>query len=463
MYRYQRPASSWPRLILIGAVVLALLLAAFIFNLPRVVGNTPQGTNISARTSVTLTFTTDMNQSSVEQQLRFEPVVVGAFSWQGRTLSFTPAAEWPPGPVKITLNAGAADRNGLPMLFASEWEFTVGESSIAFLLNTNDIANLWSQPVRSDGEPTQITDERFGVDRFAVSPDGTRFVYAALRTEGGADLKLLTRDGGAATELLACPSDRCTAPVFSADSRRLAFERHPLLNLEQSTLEVLDLQTGERTVIDSDPTHLSQSPTFARDGRLAFLNLYEQVIVIYDFTTGETHHLLNNSGEMGAWSPDGQFLVFPQITSEPPPTPAPGTQAPALQLDTFFSHLQRVVVGTGVSENISGAGAVEDAAPVYSPFGEWIVFGRKNIEQEQWTPGKQLWLMRSDGSEARALSNDPLFNHSHFVWNPDGTSIVYVRFDVTDPASITEIWSISANGANAQKLVTGGYLPQWLP
>jgi Tol biopolymer transport system component len=463
MYRYQRPASPWPRLLLIGSAVLALLLAAFIFSLPRVVGFTPQGSNISARAPVTLTFSSEMNESSVEQQLHFEPVIVGAFSWQGRTLTFAPAAEWPAGPVKITLSAGAADRNGLPILFETSWGFTIGAPSIAFLMKTGDIANVWSQSITGEGDPTQITDERFGIDRFAVSPDGTRFAYAALRTDGGADLKTLTRDGGAAAELLACPSDRCTAPAFSKDGSRLAFERHPLTTLEQSTIEVIDLQTGQRTVIDSDPAHLSQTPTFARDGRLAYLNLYEQVIVIYDFATGNSQRLPNNSGEMGAWSPDGQFLVFPQITSEPPPTPEPGTEIPALQLDTFFSHLMRVIVNTGASENISGASAVEDAAPVYSPFGEWIVFGRKDIQQDKWTPGKQLWLMRADGSEPRPLTNDPLFNHSHFVWNPDGTSIVYVRFDVTDPASITEIWSVSANGANAQKLVTGGYLPQWLP
>jgi hypothetical protein len=41
--------------------------------------------------------------------------------------------------------------------------------------------------------------------------------------------------------------------------------------------------------------------------------------------------------------------------------------------------------------------------------------------------------------------------------------IVYVRFDVTDPASTTEIWMIGTDGAAAQQLVSGGYLPEWLP
>ena len=122
-----------------------------------------------------------------------------------------------------------------------------------------------------------------------------------------------------------------------------------------------------------------------------------------------------------------------------------------------------MAAGSGPSRNLSGAGAVEDAAAVYSPAGEWIVFGRKQIEQDKWTPGRQMWLMRADGSGPRALTSDPLFNHSSFIWGPDGSRLVYVRFDVTDAASTTEIWMMSADGSSARKLVTGGFLPAWLP
>ncbi|HLF01245.1 MAG TPA: hypothetical protein VI547_04675, partial [Anaerolineales bacterium] len=260
-----------------------------------------------------------------------------------------------------------------------------------------------------------------------------------------------------------CSSHRCTAPAFSPDGRRLAFERHPLDRLEASSIEVINLGDGSRATLDGDAWHIARFPTFAHDGRLAYLNIFEQVIVVHDFNTGESQRIPNTSGEMGAWSPDGQYLMFPEITSEPPPTPGPGTPAPALQIDTFFSHLRRVSVSSGVSEDLSGNFTVEDAGPTYSPSGEWIAFGRKNLDQEQWTPGRQLWLMRADGGEARALTNDSLYNHSNFLWSPDGTVIVYVRFDVTDPASTTELWSISAAGAEAQLLAMGGYLPEWLP
>lgn len=463
MYPYRQRGFPWLRAILIGLVVVAVLLAALFFSLPRVVTLTPQGENISARAPITLTFSADMEPTSVEGRLHISPVVVGAFTWEGRTLSFTPNTDWPAGPVQVTLDAGATARSGLGVLFTTQWRFTVGAPSVAYLQQGGESANLWSVSVNGQGDPQQISHERFGIDRFAISPDGLQFVVAALREDGGADLKRLSRAGGDATLLLACPNDRCTAPTFSRDGTKIAFERHPLKHLEQSTVEVLDVASGQISVFDTDPSHLAQAPAFARDGRLAYLDLFQQLIIVHDFVNNSTQQIPDASGEMGAWSPDGQYLVFPDITSEPLPTPGEGTPAPALQVDTAFSHLKRVAVGTGQNENLSGTGPVEDAGAVYSPGGEFIVFGRKEIVQDKWTPGRQLWLMRADGASPHALTNDPLFNNSNFVWSPDGRIIVYVRFDVTDAASTTEIWSMSADGTSPLKLATGGYLPVWLP
>jgi Tol biopolymer transport system component len=106
---------------------------------------------------------------------------------------------------------------------------------------------------------------------------------------------------------------------------------------------------------------------------------------------------------------------------------------------------------------------VEDAAPVYAPSGEWIAFARKNLRAGVWTPGRQLWLMRADGSEAHALTADPLYHHGTFVWRPDGRALVFMRSDATDPSQATEIWTINVDGTGARRLVLGGYVPAWMP
>jgi TolB protein len=461
MYRYRRAPVNFVRWVLIAALLAALLLAGVVFSLPRVAGTAPQGVNLSARSPITIAFSAPMDPASVERRVRIQPAVAGAFSWSGDRLSFTPETEWPIGAVRVSLEPGATASNGLPMLFGAAWEFSIGVPGVAYLMRLGDTPNLWV--ISMTGlDPVQITDERLGVDRFAVSPDGTQFVYAALRADGGVDLKRIDRDGTGLAGLVDCGGDRCTAPTFSRDGRRIAFERHPRDQPEYSTVEVLDLTDGTRLSLEDDPSHMAGFPRFARDGRLAYLDLFEQAIVIHDFLGLESVRISGTSGGMGDWSPDGQYLVFPYIVAEPPSTLGPGTPAPVLQLDTFFSHLRRTSVGSGAVEDLSGPGAVEDASPVFSPTGEWIAFARKALEQDKWTPGRQLWVMRADGSDARALTNDPLYNHSGFVWSSDGQLIVFVRFDVTDPASIAEIWMVGANGTAAQKLVSG-YLPEWLP
>ncbi len=106
---------------------------------------------------------------------------------------------------------------------------------------------------------------------------------------------------------------------------------------------------------------------------------------------------------------------------------------------------------------------MEDASPAYSPDGQWIAFARKHLDRERWTPGRQLWLMRPDGREARQLTNAPDYNHSALAWSPDSTSLAYMRFNQVEFTQPAEIWWIDINEAQPRMLVEGGYLPQWIP
>jgi Tol biopolymer transport system component len=99
---------------------------------------------------------------------------------------------------------------------------------------------------------------------------------------------------------------------------------------------------------------------------------------------------------------------------------------------------------------------------MYSPSGAWLAFGRKTLVEGQWTPGRQLWLMRPDGSEAYALTDDPLYNHSAFRWSPDSRTLAYMRLNVVDPAVPVEIWTVDVSDSQPSRLVEG-YLPEWLP
>lgn len=473
MYRHRRPSAA-PQLILLAlaGILVGLAIAAF-FGLPRVLAVSPQGGSASSRAPVTLSFNHPMDHASVESRLSIQPQAAGAVSWSGNELRFTPDGTWPPGTVAVSLASGGKTSRGLPMLFGRSWSFTTGTARVAYLLKTDDIANVWAVPAEG-GAATQLTSEAAGVDDFAISPDGTQIVYAALRSDGGADLRRTSRDGGPATTVLACPTDLCSAPQFSADGAQLAFERSPMQPDGQTgdpKVQVLDLASGQLTIPAQDPTHTTRTPRFAADGRLAYLDSTLQAIAVFDFVSRTATYIPNTSGEMGTWSPDGNFIVYPEIVFPPEPTPAP-TVAGAIpktptaepeNSDRFYSNLLRITVSTNKADDLSGSNLVEDASPVYSPDGQWLAFARKQLVQNQWTPGRQLWLMRADGQDARALASDPFDNHSAFVWSPDSARLVYMRFNVAAPNELPTVWIINTSGAGETELAPGGYLPEWIP
>ena len=71
--------------------------------------------------------------------------------------------------------------------------------------------------------------------------------------------------------------------------------------------------------------------------------------------------------------------------------------------------------------------------------------------------------MRSSGTEAHALTNDPLYHHSAFSWSPDGRWLAFMRVMAAEAVQPPEIWIIGADGSGARKLAGWGYLPAWSP
>jgi Tol biopolymer transport system component len=417
-----------------------------------------------------------MDHASVEAALQLSPPRVGTFDWQGQTLTFIPSEAWPmSSTVTISLNGGHSDK-GLPLVGNASWSFTVAERRLAYLVAAT-VPNLWISNVSGDIEPRQLTTETVGVYDYAISTDGTQIAYGARRADGGSDLRLVAVDGSGFTNLVNCPGEACFSPVFSFDGRRLAYERHALIaGLDgkptpgASTVYVRDLTTGaEQQVSEAD----TRFPRWGPDGRLAFLDSTRQAIVVQDLASGAVTYVPDASGAMGTWSPDGSFLVFPEIVVAPEPTPVPTQlqgEDDSNSANPFYSYLLRVAIATNDTQNLSGAGVLDDASPVYSPGGDWLAFGRTLQVNNQWTPGRQLWLMRPDGSGAHPLTNDPLYNQSAFVWSPDGALIAYMRFNTSNPGAPAETWLIDvdptgaagAGPAGPRKLVQG-YLPEWLP
>lgn len=464
-------SSLW---VLLGVGLLVGLGLAAFFSLPRLTDVSParDAALVSAGAPIRLTFNRPMDTASVQQALILAPDVVGATTWEGNTLVFRPAQAWPLSSTVTVQLVGGRSQAGLPLLGQQTWSFAVGPLRLAYL--TGDPPNLYLTPVEGDPLPVVLTAEVYGVYDYAISPDGTQFAYAARRADGGADLRLVYADGTGLADLVLCPAEACVSPAFSPDGLRLAYQRHVLVagltgapGLGAAHIYVRTLATGaDELMSDSE----ARFPRWGPDGRLGYLDTGREAVVIHDLATGALTFVPNASGEMGTWSPDGVYLVYPELAF--PDLPGDSTDPNAEEVTGgFYTYLTRVTVATNERLNLSGDQAlVDDASPAYAPSGGWIAFGRKLQMLDQWTPGRQLWLMRPDGTGAYALTAKPLYNHSAFTWSPDGRRLAYMRFNTADQTAPAEIWlvSIAAAGAagaeaSAPHRLVQGYLPEWLP
>ena len=105
----------------------------------------------------------------------------------------------------------------------------------------------------------------------------------------------------------------------------------------------------------------------------------------------------------------------------------------------------------------------ESDDPAWSPDGEQIVFGsnRGGISE--------IYVMRSDGSELRQLTQAPnSLSAGMPAWSPDGKSILFASARGPSSANwydVVDIYVIDADGSNLQRLTHTGDngSPFWSP
>ncbi len=475
--RARRPRIALPLLTLIGLIG-GLLLAAWLAA-PRVVERSPApgAEGVASKAVISLGFNQPMNRSAVESRLTITPAVPGRVVWDGNRLSFEPDEIWPAGQmVQVRLRAGAASARGLPLLSTTAWTFRAGWPRIVYLWPSTSPADMYAR-VPQQADPTRLTHTAFGVQDFSVGKHGGLIAYAALRQDGGADLRLLAPMTGDDRLAYTCPPGRaCVAPSLSADGRWLAFETAVMrpgssgrLQPGETQVWLLDLNTVDSARPVAPADHVTAQPAWSPSGWLEYYDASLNALTLVDPNAGVQAAPLmqvpSGLGDIGTWSPDGAYLAFAELAF-PVETALPtATRSSAESPPIFYSHIQRLAVARGTLDDLTGngAGLVEDASPAYSPDGAWLAFGRKYLEPARWTLGRQLWLMRADGSEARPLTNEPSFNYSAFAWSPDSKTLAFMRFDEGDFNKPSEIWWMDIERGQAQQLVVGGYSPVWMP
>ena len=216
-----------------------------------------------------------------------------------------------------------------------------------------------------------------------------------------------------------------------------------------SNLEVIDVRSGDRTVLHTAPGSF-QAPNWTRDGRALIYNesgkLYRfdlatktPVLIDTGFATSNNNdHVLSFDGSMLAishhadedqrrsvvytvpvtggtpkritanspsylhgWSPDAKWLVYTGGRND--------------EYDIF-----RIPVNGGEEINLTKSPGLDDG-PEYTPDGQWIYFNSTR------TGRMQIYRMRPDGSQQERLTSDEFNNWFPHV-SPDGRTMVVISY-----------------------------------
>ncbi len=219
--------------------------------------------------------------------------------------------------------------------------------------------------------------------------------------------------------------------------------------VRETTLETLDIMTGERTVVYRDRT-LFEAPNWSPDGKLFYLNrgghLWTLPVGGGELTRLNTGAVDKNNNDHGL-SADGQWLaissgagengskiyVLPATGGEPRQITPEGPSywhgwSPDGKTLTYCAKrgdnfdVYTIPAAGGAETRLTDAAGLDDG-PEYSPDGGTIWF-----HSERHGPAK-LWRMKPDGSGQVQMT----FDEEYADWfphpSPDGKWVAFVCFD----------------------------------
>ncbi len=327
------------------------------------------------------------------------------------------------------------------------------------------IQNVWMTAIDQPEEQQQVTFSESGVYDFDFSPDGRWLAFAERTPQAAVTLRLLDIPSRRLIDLVDCVALKayCTAPVFSPDGSKLAYQRAESDNgrygLSRIWLVDMTSPTYETIPLIADTQVVGHTAVWAQDGNtVAFYSAdaLQPGILIFDFVprqddAAQLRFIPSSHGTMGTLAPNGQAVVFPEIVR---------------RSERLFSHLRIAdLLDKEFAAFTDPQGPTDDVAAQWSPDGETIAFARRYTD-ERWTKGHQLYIrpLSAASEDLRPIAYDEDYNTSYFRWNPTGSRLVMQRFPLgsQDGNASPEIWVHDFETGATTRIIADAYLPQWV-
>lgn len=416
----------------------------------------PGSSGVSTRATIQITLSEPIVDVP-ETAVTLDPPITGTISIQDTSLTFQPNLPLEANRrYQITIAPEIVSEQNHQLAKPLSWQFQTGQPRIVYISwDDEDADQLYIADF--DGETittSQLTHTEADVLDYAIKPDGSQIAYTILHQDGAADLWLINSDGSQNRELLACPAAACSQAQWLPNGQRLIYGRRniptPGAPPGNSRLWWLDVSSGETVPVFQDSQMLGLYPRISNDGQwLSFFSPIDQGIQLFNLDDGSGILIPNQMGSPAPWRPQGDSLLITNIDTS--------SSNWSVELTRVDLVSQTTMV---LSQPMPDADGVDDNSPAWSADGEWIAFGRKLPR----TPmGRQIWVMRADGSDPFAITNDPKIHYGDISWAPDGRFLLYQQYNLEELYAKPGIWLIEIATGTRTEIASPGILPTWLP
>jgi Tol biopolymer transport system component len=420
----------------------------------------------SSQDIIRIEFNVPIDKSTAQEHFSIAPTVEGRLEWIGdRQLQYIPDLPLSPDEdYTVTLSAGVEDSDhSLELKDDFQFRFRVKMPSIVYVgFGAGGSRNLYKFDLENS-QTTQLTNAPNGINDYDISSDGKWVAYSSPVAGQLYDIWAFNLDNQQLIQVTNCAQAQgsCFDPTWRPDNRQLAYTRRDIdtdtgLGISEHVW-LVDFATLESRLLFDDVTVESRAPQWSPVGeRIAVYFLNPQGVYIQDFQSGEGLLIPTEQGIVGAFSPDGNSLVYPVLVQ--------GALGP-----TYYTHLEIArfeQLGVEDPEGLLLSGereaAVEDIVAAFHPDGRHIAVSRRYLDSN-YTEGTQIYLLDLTTMEAQPLVVDSAYSHGAIRWSPDGSLLLMQRYRFASNRNNTEIWMYQLQTGELTRLVNDGFAPQFLP